>query len=58
MNLEDAKCKGQENIHWLDVRSESGMAGDGCERRAGLGWTGDLKVITAGMSQVRPHFDE
>ena len=24
--------------------------------RAGL--AGDLKVITAGMSQVRPHFDE
>ena len=47
------------------VRSELERAGEGLERRGELGWpglagwlVGDLKVITAGMSQVRPHFDE
>ena len=56
MNLEDAKCKGQENVHWLDLSwSEQGGQGG---RRGELVRHGDLKVITAGMSQVRPHFDE
>ena len=36
------------NIPWL-AGSWSGALPD---------WAGDLKVITAGMSQVRPHFDE
>ena len=48
------------------VRSELERAGEGLERRGELAWpgwlagwlVGDLKVITAGMSQVRPHFDE
>ena len=48
MNLGDAKCKGQEIF--------LGQLGVGAERWPG--WAGDLKVITAGMSQVRPHFDE
>ena len=45
---------------WAGAGAGRGQ-GEGLERRGELVWpglTGDLKVITAGMSQVRPHFDE